>query len=511
MARSEAHFSLVAAAPLPIFMLLLMRATRTLAMRDAALAGAAVAWASICDPYYGIFCVLMAACYVVARCVRVRVAPEPARSHAWLPLVNALTLAATAIVGVIVVTGGAESQWLGVRIAMKSLYTPVLLLLMLVALQVVLRRRPSFAVQDVSAASVVVKLLAVAGVVCTALLSPVLYAFRSRLADGGELHGRIFWRNSPPGVDLLALFTPNPNHAWFGGPWREWLTGESGGYVENVASLTIVGIAVVAVAVWRYRFRPRRPWLAMAVFFAALAAGPFVHVGGANTFIPGPWALLRYAPIISATRTPARFAVVAMMAFSLIFGMALARIARQHRDRRRVILVLAGLVLAFELSPAPRQLFPATIPDIYATIANDPRDVRVLELPFGVRDGERSEGNFNASSQFYQTFHQKRIYGGYLSRITRRAVDRQRQQQTLHGLIDLSAGEPVLPARLEELKSRAPGFVERTRMGYVVIHTARTPAALRQFAIDAFRLVKVAEQDGHELYVPTTSTRVARE
>jgi hypothetical protein len=48
-------------------------------------------------------------------------------------------------------------------------------------------------------------------------------------------------------------------------------------------------------------------------------------------------------------------------------------------------------------------------------------------------------------------------------------------------------------------------------MGYVVIHTGQTPAALRQFAMDAFGLVKVGEDDGHELYVPTTGTRVARE
>ncbi len=503
VARSEAHFSLVAAAPLPVFMLALMRASRRLTLGDAALAGAAVAWAAVCDAYYGIFCVLMALCYLAARYVRIHLRTGRIAPVVWRRIIDAWLLCGVAIVAVILATGGGEWRWLGVRIAMKSLYTPVLLLTVLGLLRAVLVLRPRVAVTRLPPARIALKLVAVAGVVCTAIMSPVLYAFHSRLLlDGGELHGPIYWRNSPAGVDLLTLFTPNPNHPLFGAPWRAWLTGEPGGYVENVASLTIVGVAILALAVWRYRFRPPRPWLALTVFFAAVAAGPFLRVGGANTFIPGPWALLRYMPIISATRTPARFAVVAMMAFSMLFGLALARITRQHPARRRVLLLVVGLALAFELSPFPRQMYPATVPDIYAQIANDPRDVRVLELPFGIRDGESSEGNFNASSQFYQTFHEKRLFGGYLSRISRKEVDRQRQSQTIRGLIRLSAGETLQPARLEELKGRGPGFVERTHLGYVVIHARRTSPALRRFAIGSFRLIKVAERDGHELWVP---------
>src|SRR5207244_955163 len=106
-----------------------------------------------------------------------------------------------------------------------------------------------------------VRCLAVAATTCVLLLSPVLYALEFRLADGGTFHQPIFWRSGPRGVDLLAFFTPNPNHKLFGTPWRNWLTGQYGGYVENVAALTFVGLTVVIVAIWRYRFRPPRVWL----------------------------------------------------------------------------------------------------------------------------------------------------------------------------------------------------------------------------------------------------------
>ena len=43
----------------------------------------------------------------------------------------------------------------------------------------------------------------------------------------------------------------------------------------------------------------------MIVVFGLLALGPFVHVAGINTYVPGPWALLRYVPLIGLVHTPA--------------------------------------------------------------------------------------------------------------------------------------------------------------------------------------------------------------
>ena len=51
VARSTGHFSLVAAAPLPLFLLCAIRLQRYRASRDAAAAGAIVAWATMCDAY----------------------------------------------------------------------------------------------------------------------------------------------------------------------------------------------------------------------------------------------------------------------------------------------------------------------------------------------------------------------------------------------------------------------------------------------------------------------------
>ncbi len=500
MARSTAHFSLVAAAPLPLFICALIRAERRCDLRFVALAGAIVAWASMCDAYYGVFCVVIAAFYLGSRRVRLHAAAPVAH----VTTIRALDLMIVTVLGLtvgIALTGGTDVRVGPYSLGLRTLYTPVLAATVLFLARFWAGRRQEIVLKPppIKAA---LRFAAVAAIASVLPLSPVLYALGHRLRDGGALHGPIYWRSSPPGVDLAAFFMPNPNQPLFGGPWRLWLDAQPGRYAENVASFSIVGLLVVVVALLRYRFKFPRVWLALLVCFTALALGPFIRVGGFNTFVPGPWALLRYLPIVGATRTPARYAVVAMMAFAVVFGRALAHIADAQPARRRTVLAIVGCAMAFELVPAPRPLYPARYPDIYRRIAEDPRDVRVLELPFGIRDGERSAGNFTAASQFYQTLHEKQLVGGYLSRISRREFRRQEEFPTLLGLMRLSEGRPLPQSRAAQIEQNARSFPTRRRLGYVVIDRGRTPDALRTFVLQAFRLEKVGESGGLELYVP---------
>src|SRR5262249_14739324 len=163
-----------------------------------------------------------------------------------------------------------------------------------------------------------------------------------------------------------------------------WLRRERpDGFEENAAALTLVAPLVIAAAFWGRRRLPRR-WAYLALFFALLALGPFVWVGGVNTRIPTPWALLRYVPVIGFVRSPARFAVVVMLLLSALFALALGELMRRHPARRGLITAGVAAGLLFELAPVPRPLYSAEIPRVFHRIASDPRDVRVLELPTGL-------------------------------------------------------------------------------------------------------------------------------
>jgi len=498
-ARSTAHFSLVAAAPLPVFLLLLIRAEQRWDARYAIGAGLTAAWAAMCDPYYGVFCVLLAAAYVTAKFVHVHMLDGAAPPVILRRAVDALLLFIVAVIVTILATGGTDVRLFRATIRLRTLYTPVLLLTLLTLARVWIVWPSRFAIDPMPRARVALRFVLTAGLACVLPLGPTLYALSHRLRDGGVLHHRILWRSSPRGMDLLALFSPNPSHKWFGDPWRDWLTSLPGGYEENAASLTVVGILAVALAVFRYRFRPPPTIVGLLAFFGLIALGPFIRVAGFNTYIPTPWLLLRYVPIISATRMPGRYAVVVMMLFSLLFGLALAHIANQWRWRR-VLLALVGVALAAELAPLPRRLYSAAMPEIYRMIASDPRDIRVLELPFGIRDGEWSEGDYTAAAQFYQTVHEKALIGGYLSRVSDAEVRRQHALPTISRLMRLSEGRSDDPLPADEIQRRADRFLRLSRLGYVIMDARRTPPKLRRFAIDMFRLSKIAESDGRELY-----------
>jgi hypothetical protein len=152
------------------------------------------------------------------------------------------------------------------------------------------------------------------------------------------------------------------------------------------------------------------------------------------------------------------------------------------------------------LLPAPRALYSAAVPSIFDVIAQDPRPVRVLHLPFGIRDGLSSRGNFSADSQFFQTFHEKGLVGGYLSRLPDGEVERVRKVPVLRVLMRLSEGRMANA----EMKSRALESAatdrERLGIGYVVVNRTRTSDELLEFARAAFDMRLMAVDREWELY-----------
>jgi hypothetical protein len=152
------------------------------------------------------------------------------------------------------------------------------------------------------------------------------------------------------------------------------------------------------------------------------------------------------------------------------------------------------------LLPAPRTLHSAEIPTVYKMIAADPRPIRVLSLPFGVRDGLSSRGNYSSSSQFYQTFHEKRLVGGYVSRLPGDSLDRYRNNSLMTVLLRLSEGAPVEPKLYDRALSRADRYLDRLQVGYVVIDPTRSSPELVAFTRRVFKTTFVAEAEGLELY-----------
>lgn len=501
-ARGTAHFSLVAAAPLPVFLLLLKKLRETSRARYAFGAGLTLAWALYCDPYYAVFCVLIAAAnlgYTALRVSREQGAQPP---RVLLRVLDGLLLLLIALASWSAVAGETDLRYGAVQIGL-SVNTPMLLIVLVLALRLTLSLSLRSRVEPDLPLRTWAWLGAVGVSAATLALLPFLHTVVTRIADGDFVSPPIYWRSSPKGVDALAFFMPNPNHRLFGGPGHDWLRRERpDGFAENAAALTLAAPAVILLGFWHRRRELPARWAFLAVFFALLALGPFVWVGGVNTWIPTPWAVLRFLPGIGLVHSPGRFAVVVMMALSVLFALAVTGLLRRHPRHRRLITAAIGAALLFELAPLPLPLYSAEIPRVFRTIADDPRDVRVLELPTGIRDGTSSTGQYSAAAQFHQTFHGKPLVGGYLSRVSANRIRASRGFPVLDALFTLSAGARLTPEQRERAFARRARFLRRSRLGYVAIDTSRASAHLRRFAIHLLALVKVDQDGAYELYVP---------
>jgi hypothetical protein len=500
VARSTGHFSLVAAAPLPAFLLFLIAADRTRALRHAAGAGLCMAWAAFCDIYYAVYCLMMAVGFVGYRAVHLSLGGQRA-PRSWRWTLDVLIISVTGLVIGLLFGRGGRFELLGVNVSIRGLYTPIFVLTTLVAARILIAVRPHVSVPTWRVSPAVVRALVIGVLACAGPVAPVIYGIGEGLVDDRFVSPPTYWRSSPRGIDLLGLFEPNPNHAfvrWFHDAQQINATV----FVDYTSALSLLALGVIAVALWRARFRPAAGWIWLTCGFAAMSLGPFLYIAGVNTHVPGPWALLRYIPIVGAARSPARFAVVAALGLAVLFAGALAALGQKYPRRRSVITATLGALLLFELFPGPRTLYSAEIPPLYRRIAADPRPVRVMELPFGVRDGVSSVGNFSARYQYFQTLHGKKLMGGYLSRISKRRVAEMRSQPTLDALLILSEGRALTPEHADRIRARATNFLTRASLGYVVINHACAPKPLVDFAIEAWHLEELERNGQRVLYRP---------
>ena len=137
-------------------------------------------------------------------------------------------------------------------------------------------------------------------------------------------------------ADLAAFVVPPPN--------RTLLAGTSFG--DNLAEAVVFpGYLVLLLAARR---RPPLPWLGCGVLFFVLSLGSSLHVAGADTKVPLPFALLARVPVLDNLRAPSRFVVVLMLCLAVSLALA-------WRPRRRwwTGLVAVGIALEFLSIPAP--------------------------------------------------------------------------------------------------------------------------------------------------------------
>jgi hypothetical protein len=208
--RGSAHFSLVAAAPLPIFMWLMLRMWETRQRRDAVGLGVTLAWAAYSDAYYGVYCVLLGAAFLLTR---VFVADSAAANGRLARrLIDAAIVALVCLIVGVQFVGRGSLRLGPLVVSMRTLYTPMLILTVLVVARVLVTVRLRIGLRALPAPRSFLTVSSVAVIAAVLLLSPIIYALTVRATQGRLVTATVPWRSSSPGSDLLAVAAPNPNH-----------------------------------------------------------------------------------------------------------------------------------------------------------------------------------------------------------------------------------------------------------------------------------------------------------
>jgi hypothetical protein len=269
--------------------------------------------------------------------------------------------------------------------------------------------------------------------------------------------------------DLLAFFAPSPFHPIWGRMAEGWENIYHSPLAEKIVYLGYVPLVLSGIAIWR-EWRRVRLWLIVAVVFFTLALGPLLHLGGQTTFtsfdttVPLPYLLLYYLPLVPASRAVSRFEVMVVLSLGIMAAWGLVVAMRAARGQqllgglnvRLAIPVVALLLIGFEFLAVPYQMSAPQVPAFLAAIAAEKGDFAILDVPFSM---------IRSRYLLYQTVHEKRIVGGYISRS--QPYRFVQVTPAVQQLVNLARGPDINTIALRKMGENVLGYYN---VGYVVVH-----------------------------------------
>ena len=503
------HFNLTMAWTIPLFAIATIEALRG-SRAWAIAAGVVLGLTAYIDYYYVVFeaslAVVLFACLDCAWSVRRRAPGPVARAAAWL--VAALVAIDLVIILAIVVTGGFDLTIAGRRLSLHTVFNPLQVLWLLVAVWLLLRLRPAIAVTRPVVRPGITARMVVMGAAFAVVAAPVVWHGVRLAASGEYVTQRYFWRSAPAGVDAATVLLGNP----FGGVTRagtQRLYEQLGiDTIEATAWLGIVPLLLGAFAVrhgWQQSAaegaaRPAdiRTWTLVGAVFLVWAFGSHLMLFGANTGMVLPQAAMRYLPFLGNARIPGRAMVMVWLSLSVLVAIGTAT-WRPARFGRRTMLAIAAGAIVIDFVAAPIPLTALDRPPIYETLRDRPESGAVCELPIGLRDGFRETGLLDHRTLVYQTIHGRPMTGGFVARMPP-GVRRAYEQDALIGaLVALSSPAGLAGAALPD-RDAAGVRLRANRIAFVMLNRRLSPAALIEYVEETLPLALIASDQERSLY-----------
>lgn len=230
-----------------------------------------------------------------------------------------------------------------------------------------------------------------------------------------------------------------------------------------------LGFFVVFLSIYGFRHFPRKvlPWFLPGLFFLLLSMGPGIRATPhSRSFLPGPFLLVKYIPILNTLRNPSRYIMVAQICLGIcgVYGaMAIIKKLRKKHCfnvlRGRFVIYMAGLfalIHIWELTVFP---FPSTDTrhcSYYKVMRKDPCDVAVLDCP--MQTGLQCH-------MYFVSLHRKRAIHGFGGRVWFPDLWKHEDPFYLESFISKTP-EKEMPCYVDRLSK---AMID-ARVKYIVIH-----------------------------------------
>jgi hypothetical protein len=214
-------------------------------------------------------------------------------------------------------------------------------------------------------------------------------------------------------------------------------------------SIVFVGYTILTIAIYAVNKDLKKSsfFLIAVLLFYLLSLGPS----------PFYSFFQNYFPFFSLIKAPCRFSVMVIFCLILLFSFGLRKISK--KISKKPIIFFIGFLVLFEFFAAPYVTTKLEIPEFYENISEEKEDYAILDIP--IRE--------ISTYLYYQTIHEKKMIGGYVSRTPYYARENLYKTPLFRKFMTNHNLEKNLTWSESELKD-AYGAFKEFNIKFVIIH-----------------------------------------
>jgi hypothetical protein len=253
-------------------------------------------------------------------------------------------------------------------------------------------------------------------------LIPFVIFFHNNFSEykNFNLKGVSVWNSDFSSVDLGALFSPPPHTIIGTEVTKTDYFKFTSIYSDKSVYYSIVILLLAFIGLKRFKLKEKFFWVIAAFVPFVFSFGPKLKLNKEIILSWMPYQILEKIPIINILRNPSRLNIFSLLIISILAGYGYLELEKMIKNKRITSGVLFGslfIILLLEIYPVRVPTTSLSVPEGYKRIKDEPGDFAIFEFPILWMSGLENRGFYIMDYLYYQTYHEKKMNSGYVTRM----------------------------------------------------------------------------------------------